>query len=182
MLGVFCAVGVLGVFVVVGTVRRVVVAVVHIVDMVAVLDRLMATPGPVLMAVALGLGVPRQRDAAQPGAHRRAHRRDDERPDGQQHDGAARGDVGGIRHSDPTDRAGDADRHGPRERRPEAVAEELGTPVGSITSATRTTNVPLDTAGNTYRYYLLWIEKLPPGGERVKISELELFVPRATRR
>ena len=57
-----------------------------------------------------------------------------------------------------------------------------GTPVGSITSATRTTNVPLDTAGNTYRYYLLWIEKLPPGGERVKISELELFVPRATRR
>ena len=57
-----------------------------------------------------------------------------------------------------------------------------GTPVGSITSAKSTTNVPLDTAGNTYRYYLLWIEKLPPGGERVEISELELFVPRTTRR
>lgn len=57
-----------------------------------------------------------------------------------------------------------------------------GTPVGSITSAKSTTNVPLDTAGNTYRYYLLWIEKLPPGKERVEISELELFVPRTTRR
>ena len=112
--GVLRVVAMGGVFVVVGTVRRVVVAVVHIVDMVAVLDRLMATPGPVLMAVALGLGVPRQRDAAQPGAHRRPHRRDDDRPDGHQHDGAAPGGVGGIRHTDPAPPAGDAARPGPR--------------------------------------------------------------------
>jgi hypothetical protein len=35
--------------------------------------------------------------------------------------------------------------------------------------------VPLDTRGMRYRYYLLWITRLPPGGETAAISELTLF-------
>ena len=30
-------------------------------------------------------------------------------------------------------------------------------------------------AGNRYRYYLVWITKLPPGADRVKISEIRLY-------
>jgi serine/threonine-protein kinase len=35
--------------------------------------------------------------------------------------------------------------------------------------------VPLDTAGQRSRHVLLWITKLPAGGDRVKISELALY-------
>ena len=42
--------------------------------------------------------------------------------------------------------------------------------------ATKTRNrIDLDTATNRYRYYLVWITKLPPGEERVAISEIRLF-------
>ncbi|HEY3188484.1 MAG TPA: protein kinase [Solirubrobacteraceae bacterium] len=42
--------------------------------------------------------------------------------------------------------------------------------------ATKTRNrVDLDPATNRYRYYLVWITKLPPGKERVAISEIRLF-------
>ena len=34
--------------------------------------------------------------------------------------------------------------------------------------------IPLDTAGQRFRYYLVWITKLPPSG-RVGISEIVLF-------
>jgi serine/threonine-protein kinase len=35
--------------------------------------------------------------------------------------------------------------------------------------------IPLDTAGNRFRYYLVWITELPPGKEKAEISELVLF-------
>ncbi|MDP2709928.1 MAG: protein kinase [Solirubrobacteraceae bacterium] len=35
--------------------------------------------------------------------------------------------------------------------------------------------IDLDTAGNRYRHYLVWITKLPPGERSAKISELFLF-------
>jgi serine/threonine-protein kinase len=34
---------------------------------------------------------------------------------------------------------------------------------------------PLDTAGQPFRYYLLWITSLPPGQHRVQIAEFTLF-------
>jgi tRNA A-37 threonylcarbamoyl transferase component Bud32 len=47
--------------------------------------------------------------------------------------------------------------------------------LGTIDSAQRRTSLDLDTAGNPYRYYLVWITALPEGEERVEISEIELF-------
>ncbi|MEA2182156.1 MAG: eukaryotic-like serine/threonine-protein kinase [Solirubrobacteraceae bacterium] len=40
----------------------------------------------------------------------------------------------------------------------------------------------LDTAGNRFRRYLLWITKLPPGEDKVEISEILLYKYRAARR
>ena len=40
----------------------------------------------------------------------------------------------------------------------------------------RREQIDLDTAGNRYRRYLVWITKLPPGEEQaVEISEILLF-------
>jgi serine/threonine-protein kinase len=47
--------------------------------------------------------------------------------------------------------------------------------VGDITAAVAQQRVRLDTAGNRFRYYLLWIEKLPPGEQGVEISEMVLL-------
>jgi tRNA A-37 threonylcarbamoyl transferase component Bud32 len=49
------------------------------------------------------------------------------------------------------------------------------TKAGDIAAAKAKTTVALDTAGNRFRYYLVWITKLPPGGDRVEISEIRLF-------
>jgi len=38
-----------------------------------------------------------------------------------------------------------------------------------------TNEVDLDTAGHAFRYYLVWITKLPPDQEHAEISEIELF-------
>ncbi|HUR87371.1 MAG TPA: protein kinase [Solirubrobacteraceae bacterium] len=38
-----------------------------------------------------------------------------------------------------------------------------------------TEKLELDTAGNSYRRYLVWITKLPPGAQSAKISEILLF-------
>jgi len=35
--------------------------------------------------------------------------------------------------------------------------------------------ISLDTAGQRFRYYLIWITKLPPGQEKAEISEVQLF-------
>jgi serine/threonine-protein kinase len=47
--------------------------------------------------------------------------------------------------------------------------------VATIDNAARRMRKPLDTAGNPFRYYLVWITKLPPGGEKVEISEIVLL-------
>jgi serine/threonine-protein kinase len=52
------------------------------------------------------------------------------------------------------------------------------TQVGPQTTiATSGTKIPIDTAGNRYRYYLFWITKLPPGPypQQAQISELVLY-------
>jgi serine/threonine-protein kinase len=48
-------------------------------------------------------------------------------------------------------------------------------PVASVTGVRDGQRVRLDTAGQRFRYYLLWITKLPAGQEAASISELTLF-------
>ena len=47
--------------------------------------------------------------------------------------------------------------------------------LGDIPNAKASQRVDLDTAGNRFRYYLVWITKLPPGQDQVAISEIRLF-------
>jgi eukaryotic-like serine/threonine-protein kinase len=47
--------------------------------------------------------------------------------------------------------------------------------LGDIPSAKSSQRVDLDTAGNRFRYYLVWVTKLPPGADKVEISEIRLF-------
>jgi serine/threonine-protein kinase len=47
--------------------------------------------------------------------------------------------------------------------------------LGDIPSAKASQRVDLDTARNPFRYYLVWITKLPPGQNKVAISEIRLF-------
>jgi eukaryotic-like serine/threonine-protein kinase len=47
--------------------------------------------------------------------------------------------------------------------------------LAKIPSAKSSQRVDLDTAGNRFRYYLVWITKLPPGKDQVAISEIRLF-------
>ncbi|MDX6664686.1 MAG: eukaryotic-like serine/threonine-protein kinase [Solirubrobacteraceae bacterium] len=47
--------------------------------------------------------------------------------------------------------------------------------VATIGPTKSTTAVDLDTAGNAYRYYLVWITKLPPNARRAEIAEIALF-------
>ena len=49
------------------------------------------------------------------------------------------------------------------------------TKLADIRSAKAKTSLDLDTAGNRFRYYLVWITKLPPGGNRVALQEIRLF-------
>jgi serine/threonine-protein kinase len=49
------------------------------------------------------------------------------------------------------------------------------TKLADISRAQRRTNVSLDTAGNRFRYYLVWITKLPADEQRVEISEIALL-------
>ncbi len=47
--------------------------------------------------------------------------------------------------------------------------------VGSAPSVADGQTIDLDTAGQRARWVLLWITRLPPGGDRVQISELTLY-------
>ena len=49
------------------------------------------------------------------------------------------------------------------------------TELAKIPKADARNRIDLDTAGNRYHYYLIWITKLPPGADRVKISEVRLY-------
>jgi eukaryotic-like serine/threonine-protein kinase len=47
--------------------------------------------------------------------------------------------------------------------------------VADFTVTDKTQRIDLDTARQRFRYYLIWITKLPPGKENVEISEVLLF-------
>ncbi len=47
--------------------------------------------------------------------------------------------------------------------------------VGTIPTAERRQRIDLDTAGQAYRWYLVWIAKFAPGQDKVSISELSLY-------
>jgi eukaryotic-like serine/threonine-protein kinase len=49
------------------------------------------------------------------------------------------------------------------------------TKLGDIRSAKPKTTISLDTAGNRFKYYLVWITKLPPEADKVEISEIRLW-------
>ena len=55
---------------------------------------------------------------------------------------------------------------------PKQITDPGWVPLSDIASATRHTHVRL---AGTYRYYLVWIQKLPPGGDHVTISEIRLY-------
>ncbi|MGI8558808.1 MAG: protein kinase domain-containing protein [Solirubrobacteraceae bacterium] len=54
-------------------------------------------------------------------------------------------------------------------------AAGLGQPLASVRFVHRRESIPLDTAGDTFRYYLVWITKLPANADRAAISTLALF-------
>ena len=47
--------------------------------------------------------------------------------------------------------------------------------VADFTITKKSQKIPLDTAGQPFRYYLIWITKLPPGAEKAEISEVLLY-------
>jgi eukaryotic-like serine/threonine-protein kinase len=47
--------------------------------------------------------------------------------------------------------------------------------VGGADGVKSRQSLALDTAGQRFRYYLIWITKLPPGAKKVEISEVALF-------
>jgi tRNA A-37 threonylcarbamoyl transferase component Bud32 len=49
------------------------------------------------------------------------------------------------------------------------------TKLNDIKSAKPSTRLSLDTGHNRFRYYLVWITKLPPGADKVEISEIRLW-------
>jgi eukaryotic-like serine/threonine-protein kinase len=62
--------------------------------------------------------------------------------------------------------------------RPGATSLDGWQDIGAnIDAAKKSIAIPLDTAGQKFRYYLVWISKLPPSGQ-VGISEIVLFQPR----
>jgi serine/threonine protein kinase len=54
------------------------------------------------------------------------------------------------------------------------------TKVGTIDAARKTEQIPLDTGGQRYRYYLVWITKLPEGGTKASIGDLALLSTKTT--
>jgi serine/threonine-protein kinase len=60
---------------------------------------------------------------------------------------------------------------------PGAVPEGIDgwTPLGGGTVEHKKQTFPLDTSGETYRYYLVWITALPPDADAVEIGEATLF-------
>jgi eukaryotic-like serine/threonine-protein kinase len=50
--------------------------------------------------------------------------------------------------------------------------------VGAGTVSQDSQRLRLSTDGKSYRYYLVWITRLPPGASQVEISEIKLFAPK----
>ncbi|MCU1451247.1 MAG: serine/threonine protein kinase, partial [Acidimicrobiales bacterium] len=47
--------------------------------------------------------------------------------------------------------------------------------VATLTDVKGAQQIPLDTAGRKFRFYLVWIEKLPPGASKVQLGDLALL-------
>jgi eukaryotic-like serine/threonine-protein kinase len=58
---------------------------------------------------------------------------------------------------------------------PESLAERGWVELAPPQAIAKRTTIRLDTGGASYRYYLVWIVKLPPGSETAAISQLTLF-------
>jgi eukaryotic-like serine/threonine-protein kinase len=58
---------------------------------------------------------------------------------------------------------------------PPSISDPGWQQVATVPNVASTQTVPLDTAGQRSRFVLLWITALPPGGDRVEISELALY-------
>jgi hypothetical protein len=59
--------------------------------------------------------------------------------------------------------------------RPKTAPPSGWTKAGATRVVRNREKFDLDTAGNSFRRYLLWITKLPPGKDKVEISEILLF-------
>jgi eukaryotic-like serine/threonine-protein kinase len=68
-----------------------------------------------------------------------------------------------------------ADVYTAADRLPTTLPDAGWSKVATVPSVGANQTVDLDTAGQRVRYVLLWITKLPPGGDRVQLSELALF-------
>jgi eukaryotic-like serine/threonine-protein kinase len=58
---------------------------------------------------------------------------------------------------------------------PQSLAERGWLQLAPPRTIGRQTTIRLDTGGVRYRYYLIWITRLPPGSESARISEVALF-------
>jgi serine/threonine-protein kinase len=58
---------------------------------------------------------------------------------------------------------------------PESLAERGWRQLSAPRTIGRQTTIRLDTGGVLYRYYLIWITRLPPASESAEISEVTLF-------
>ena len=134
----------LAVLVVVTFVRGVPVAVMEVVHVVAVTDRRMTAPGPVLVVVSfLGPGVGRM-----PGpCHQRdAHTRHEEEADGEQDDRPTRGGLGDIRDGHPADAAHHAASHRlARKLRASSWEVAFGMIIRALISSSPTTRIDTTT-------------------------------------
>jgi serine/threonine-protein kinase len=63
---------------------------------------------------------------------------------------------------------------------PKTLPDPGWSKVGTIDATAHLVNVDLDTAGKPFRYYLVWITKLPAAG-RAQIAEIDLLGPRPSR-
>ena len=63
---------------------------------------------------------------------------------------------------------------------PGAVPEDIDgwTEVGAGTVTTKKKTFAVDTGAESYRYYLIWITKLPPDDDHVEIGTVSLFAPK----
>ncbi len=58
---------------------------------------------------------------------------------------------------------------------PETIEDPAWRRVAPATRIGAKQSIDLDSAGQRARHVLLWITQLPPGGDSVKVSELQLY-------
>jgi eukaryotic-like serine/threonine-protein kinase len=72
--------------------------------------------------------------------------------------------------------------YGATERPPaDEWPSDVWTKLGGGTVEKRKQRFELDTGDKEYRYYLVWITKLPPGEDSVAINQVTLSAPKSDR-